>query len=296
MTLLQACGGKKEKYTFEYKLKEGDTFSQNSTIDVKATQTMMGQEIDITTTITANIAFTVTKVVEGKYEIEMKYTEMKLDLDMGVRKITFDSNTPETVATPEDMSPMFKAMTGKPVNITIDKYGNVEKVTGFEKIIADMLGSIDNDLDEETKQQLLATGKQQFSEESIKESFKTTFFYSAGKEVSVGESWNINREISTNNIKLAANTKMTLKSVEDNIATIEVSGDVGTPKEGIVQNMQGFETKITMQGTQKGNMKVDINTGLVKNTGINMILDGELEMMGMKMPQKININTSVTGN
>jgi hypothetical protein len=282
-----ACS--KEKYTLEYKLAKGETYKINVLTDLTMNQEMMDQDMKIAILMDMKMHYDVTDVQANLITMNLMYDAVSMDMDMdmgamGATKMSFNSNTEETVATSENMSAMFKAMTGIPVEMKISKQGKVESVSGFDKIFTTMLATFAEDVDEQVKIQTEEMLKQQFNNESAKSMFQQISAYFPEKPIGIGEDWKVSMDIKTGQFSLKSDMDMTLKSVEENIATLEVSGSISTPEDGIVQEIQGMETKTSMKGTQQGTIKIDINTGWPVNSEISQNLEGKTEVMGIKIP------------
>ena len=299
--LLSACGGgdsnKKannngEKYTLEYKLAKGDTFKQNVATDMNMSQEAMGQQIEIGIKMNMGMHYDVIDVQDSSIALEMKFDEMKMSMTSPMGAIEYDSNTTEEYATLQDMGPMFKAIIGIPVEIIVDKTGDVKSAKGFEKLADAMIVSLSNNFDASTKEQMVTQFGEQFSEESIKSMLNASGNL-PDKPVAIGDKWNINMSTKNGNIEMIVNMEMVLKSVENNVATIEGEGSLGTD-EPVIQDANGMEVKITMKGTQKSIVKIDMNTGQTISAVVDQNVTGESEVMGMKVPMKMKIKTTIT--
>ncbi|MDR2037896.1 MAG: DUF6263 family protein [Bacteroidales bacterium] len=285
-TLFSACSNN-EKYTLEYHLSKGDVFKQQMTMDMLLTQKMQGQEIKISTLMTMDIHYDVTDVQDDIYMMDMKFDGIKMDMDMGVMKMSFDSNTTETTATANNLSPMFKAIVGQSFQMTVNKKGKIQSISGFENMITAMISALDGGMDESTKQQIVAQFGQQFSDEKMKSMFEQISAYFPENQVAIGESWQADMMVNNNQFNMNANMNMKLKEVKDQVAIVEIHGTISTPEGGISQQVQGMESNITMSGKQEGIVKIDMKTGFPVSNEITQDINGETSIMGMKIPMSI---------
>jgi hypothetical protein len=294
--VLFACGnaGSKDKITLEYNLKQGETYKQNMVTDMKITQTLQGQDMAIDMKMSMKMASEVKEIQDNRYKMELKYKELKIDMGTPMGNMTIDSNTPEDIATQTDMGPMFKAMVDKPLDIVMTKRGKVESITGFDKLQEAMLNSIDENMPDAVKQATVGQISTQISEESLKSAVEQIGSYFPDKPVGVDDSWE--NKITVNNSGFGLNMliKSTLKSIENNVVTIDYEGTLATP-EGLEQDMNGMKVKISLQGTQKGTLQLDKTTGWGISADMTIDFSGNSEItgMGLKIPMsargKINI-------
>ncbi|MDR2650798.1 MAG: DUF6263 family protein [Prevotellaceae bacterium] len=294
MFILFSCGDKK-KITLEYNLKQGETLKQNMVMNMDMVQNMMGQEIKISLAMTMKMAFDVKESQGDDYTLEVKFKNIKTNMGMpGMGNISFDSDTPDDVTTQDNIGPMFKAVIDIPFEVVMDKAGKAKSVQGIEKLFEAMLGSFDESMPEAMRQQLIGQLGSQFSEEAFKSQFEQSTGYFPGKPVATGESWNVKIRTTASNFAANIDSKVTLKSVEDNVVTLNIDGIVSTP-EGYEQEVNGMKTKVTLNGTQKGTSKVNRDTGWIISSDLTINFTGEVEVMGMKVPVYIVSKVTVSG-
>ena len=146
------------------------------------------------------------------------------------------------------------------------------------------------------KQQFAAILDQQFSDEAIKTMLSQISAYFPDKPVAVGDSWEVGIPLNTSGISTFSQMKLTLKRVDNSIATLDCTGTIETPAEGAVQKMQGVEAKVSIKGKQTGTIQIDMQTGWTVGAEITQLLDQEIEVMGQKMPQKVEIKTILSAD
>ena len=286
IVLFCACKGgnnSSEKYTFEYNLEKGTTLNQNMIMESKTTQNAFGQEMKSVININTKRSYNVIDIQDDSiYIMNMKHDAIRMDIDMLGTILTLDSNTAEEKVTSENLSPIFKSIIGILLEVAIDKHGEVQSVSGFEHITNAMKAAME-DFDEDTQDETMQQFEDQFSLNALKALFESAA-YLPKQPVAVGEEWSSVVDILIGNISIKTNAKIKLKSVNENIATLEVKGSIATPKEGIAQEINGMAGKTTLKGTQNATIKIDLTNGWTVNAEITQKLDGENEIMGMKIP------------
>jgi hypothetical protein len=181
-------------------------------------------------------------------------------MNMNVMGMEIDINSDKPVANDDEdpkknplgmMSKMITSLVNKPFVVKVDEEGKVLEVTGFDKIITDMIDAMN--VDENLKAQTLASMKDQFSEQSIKDQFAQCFYIFPNKEVKVGDSWD---KTFTTGGKMASKnvTTFTVKGIEGNHVSL-------TTRTKISSDTPGQE----ISGTQSGNVLVDSKSGLMIN-------------------------------
>jgi hypothetical protein len=281
--------------TLKYNFKKGDIFKQSIATNTDLTQKVMDQEMKIKISFNGKSTFEVKEVTNENYTLEMKYKELKMSVAMPGMDLSFDSNTPEDVATMQDFGPMLKVIVDKPVEIVLTKAGIVESVKGTDKLGEAMLNSLDENIPDASKQQLISQFGSQFSEEQFKSLFSQNAGYFSDKPVNTGDSWNYKLSTTTSNITFDIDTKMTLKSIAGDVVTIDAEGTFSTP-EGYETEMNGMTAKVALKGAQKGLVKIDKNTGWIISSEMTQNFAGDMELMGMKIPISSISTTSISDN
>ena len=96
------------------------------------------------------------------------------------------------------------------------------------------------------------------------------------------------------NFAVTINTKTTLKSVDGNVATLDIEGSISSPEEAVME-MNGIKIKVSLNGDVKGVTKVNKDTGWMISSEIKQNLAGEIEATGMKIPLTLTIDNIITG-
>jgi hypothetical protein len=283
MMVVFSCGNN-DKITLEYNLKQGELYKQNAVMNMDLVMKIMEQEMKISFVMDMKMTCEVKESQKDSYTMEMKYKEFKIEGGIpGMANFAFDSNTTEGVTTPENFSPMLKAVIDKPIEFVMDKIGKVKSIKGIEAFHDAMLNSFDESIPEELRQQLITQFGSQFSEQSFKSMIEQNSGCFPNKPVTIGDNWNNKLSMTASNFAIDVDMKMTLKSIEDNVITIDMDGTVSTPKE-YEQEINGIKAKMDMKGTQKGVMKLNRDTGWVISSDIMQNFNGDMEVNGIKMP------------
>lgn len=206
------------------------------------------------------------KTVETMYKsIRMSMSVMGMNIEMDTDK-PVDENTDVESNPTGAMNKVMKGLVNKPFMVKVDAEGNVLEITGVDKIVTDMVDSLG--LSEERKQMVVASMKDQFSDESMKDNFAEMFTIFPNKEVKVGDSW---KKTYSKGGRTAAtfNTTYTVKEIDGDHVTLKAESKISGKDE------------MDVAGTQTGNIIIDSKTGLMINAEYDQ--DMKMSISGQKV-------------
>jgi hypothetical protein len=284
-----------DKYTFEFKLEKGKTYKQQAATTGNISINMMGQDIKTSMTMDMRTNYAIIGHQNDLYDMQMTYKKMKLSIEGGPARFVVDTDLPDASSS-MNLGGVLKSIIDIPVDIQMTKKGKVNAVKGIDKIKNAVSEKLDANASPTAKQQFAAIFDQQFSEEAIKTTFSQISAYFPEKPVAIGDSWEVNIPFNTGGVTILCQMKLTLKRVANNIATLDCAGTIETPAEGAVQKMQGVEAKVTIKGKQTGTVQIDMKTGWTIGAEITQQFDQEIEAMGQKIPQKVEMKTILSAD
>ncbi len=284
VAVIQSCKSASKTSTstmLKFNLEQGKGYDYELVWDLDTK--VAGQESYIS--ITGLYSMNVTSIDENIRSVTTAYKSMRMNMKVGGMTIDIDSDKPapdngEADITKNPLGMMNKVIggiIGKKFIIKVNEEGKVLEVTGFEKIVTDMIDSMN--LDDNMKVQVTASFKDQFSEQNIKDQFAQVFTIFPNKEIKVGDSWE--KTYSTGG-KMAAkyNTTYTVKEIDGSHVSMTTKTKIGS---------NGDDEDIS--GTQSGNILVDSKTGLM----INGEFDQEIEVKTQGMTVKVTGKGKIKG-
>ncbi|MDR2384016.1 MAG: DUF6263 family protein [Prevotellaceae bacterium] len=295
MLIFFSCENK-EKITLQYNFQQGDMLKQNMVLNMDLVQNYMENELKVSIVIGMNMTFEVKESRDDLYTLEVKFKELKVKMGipgMDIGTISLDSNTTEDAGIEMNFGTVFKAIIDRPFEVVMDKIGKVKSVKGLESFSEIMLNAFDDDVPETLRRQVVELFGSQFSDEAIKAQLEQSMGYFPNKPVGIGNSWNVKMQSNVSNFAININVKSTLKSVEDNVVTLNIDGTVTTP-EGYEQEVNGVKTKLALKGVQKGVLKINKDTGWVISSDIMINFDGKMDAVGVKIPFYVATKATVT--
>ena len=239
-------------------------------------QNVMGQEMSMKTVMKGTYLMEIKDKTPQEIHTQMTYQGFTIVVSSSVLNVTYDSKVPNK--NPSEMDKMFEKMfstlIGKPFTVVFALDGSVKSVSGMGDIIKNMLESISDD--EQLATQMGAQMSQMFSDETMKNMFGQSFNAYPDNTVKVGDSWDMENTIPMNNMNLSIKTKNTLKKINKNKATIEVTGNM---------DMEMEESKFT--GIQTGTTIIDTTTGLPVTNDVSLNMKGTVKTQGMEIQMEI---------
>lgn len=239
---------------FKFNLEEGKGYDYDLQWDLDTKVAGAESKVSIHGVYSMNV----TAVEAGVRSVTTSYKKIHMNMSVMGMEIDIDSDKPQDNGETDPaknplgmMSKMITSIVDKPFVIKVNEEGKVLEVTGFDKIINDMIDAMK--VDEAIKAQTQASMKDQFSEQNIKDQFAQVFYIFPNKEIKVGDTWE--KSYSTGG-KMAANytTTFTVKDIDGNNVALTTKTKIGSGSTGQ-----------EMDGTQSGNVLVDSKTGLMIN-------------------------------
>lgn len=261
---------------FKFNLEQGKGYDYDMIFDL---DTKAGGQV-ITMTIAGQYSMNITGTEGNVKLITTAYKSMRMSMKMAGMNIDIDSDKPQQDNGNEDMAKnpigmmnkVFAGIVGKNFIIKVDEEGKVLEVNGFDKILTDMVDSMG--MDENVKQQVAASLKDQFNDQAIKDQFAQVFTIFPNKEIKVGDSW---EKSYTTGGKMAARftTTYTAKEIEGDHVTLTTKTKISSDKEDV-----------KVDGTQTGNIIVDSKTGLMTNAEFDQKMDVKTQGQSVEITGK----------
>lgn len=257
-------------YTQGFKLVKGQTYPLTTyTRNVQTVTNPEGKSMSGTSESTDEMSFTVDDFQNGVYDITINLIGKRNSETMNGKTMVVD--TKAGAPADQNLKMMWnvnKALTGNQLKMKMKETGEVVSITGFEPIynkVSAAAGSMVKDAKQ--KDEFLQSFKQSFSEKTVKEQFTKNLLVLPAKGAKIGEKWTETENASADG-KVKLVTSMQLKSVDNGVATIAVSG--GIPYKSDKRSQQGVTHSVSSELSQNGTVVLDQNTGWVKNQNVTV--------------------------
>lgn len=285
-------------YTQKFILEKGKTYPLNTS--TKETQTLTdpsGKSASGSTLSVDNMSFTVNDFANGIYDITINLIGKKTSQTFDGKTVSVDTSKPA----PKDENQKMiwtvnKALSGNKLNLKMDEAGNIKSITGFDAIYNKINSSTSSIIkDAEQKKGFTNSFKQSFNEATIKDQFINNIHILPVKGAKVGEKWTKSENASPDG-KIKFTTNYVLKSVENGVATISVSG--GIPTQSDKQTQDGVTRTVSSGVTQNGTITLDANSGWITKHTLNIKTTQKESYTDGKQSESMSSvsNTTVTVN
>jgi len=242
------------------KLKKGQTITAVSVVTSDMDMGMMGS---MKNDITTYSKLEVTDDTKDAYAVSNTLTRMKMSMDGMGQNMSFDSDKSE------DMNGQIGQSMGDRINKPTAF--SINKATGEVTMTDKAEGSGGG--------MMIGTGddSQQLSD----------MFVNIPAGTKPGQSW----ETSFTTKGLTTKRKYTIKSLMNDQAVVTITGSTQGTTE---QEMQGTTVNVTINATFDGVSQVDLKTGLVRESQMNLNTSSSMDMMGQQMEINAKSNTKTT--
>lgn len=246
-----------QKVSLALNLQKDSTYYLKSSGTIQVKQNVQGQQVDISTTITGNIAHKVLAVHDSVYSMEVSYIKMSMLLNAIGTNIEFSSDdkaagTPDPTGMGAIMGKMMKGIMNKPFLMELSKSGHILSIKNVDMLFDGMASELPQ-LTAEQKAQFRTQMEKSFGENSIKSSFQMAFPSLPTQKVGVNDKWTGSSMMRTT-IAARINTTYTLNGFTKNAVLVSGDGVFVEDKNagpvvtnGITTNFTGVSGKITTE-------------------------------------------------
>lgn len=262
----------------QLRLQKGDRYNIQMVTDQAVNQTILGRAQNTNQVVKIGYLFDVTDVAtDGTTAVKMTYKSVQFKQSSPNGAIEYDSARPATGNNP--LTASLSTLVGQSISAKITPAGTVKEVQGMDQLIARMISGmkIPNSA---VKTQIESTLKSQFGEATFKELFSQSLDIYPTQPINVGDSWNKKVTIS-NGFPMVVETTYTLKAVKNNIATIDVTSQLKSNPNAPALPIAGASFKQSLAGIQKGNMQIQLSTGMLTQSRLTQDISGKFQVQGL---------------
>ena len=252
-------------------LQKGQTYDMNCTADMLITQSLMGQQIKMNSTINTLVGYKVNDVAGNDYLMEVTYKAVSFKIKSAAGDVNFSSGHPDTT---NPVGMIIGKMVGRSFYMTLAKDGAVKDVKGLDNIIASMVNSMPS-LDADVKASVMSQLKQSFGEEALKNNMQMSTAIYPQTKVSMGDKWTRTYDASST---MQAATKMDFILTEqtDSYNTFSAKGTMQSANKDAFITIGDKSVRYDLSGTVNGTIKTDAKTGWIMNATISQEISGSM--------------------
>lgn len=262
---LVSCGGKKQNsITLTLNLEKGQQFQTEATVKQKIESNMMGQTTTIDQTFLTTYLVSVEDInPSGNYIIRNTYKRIRFEQsiaglgDMGNTVVDTEKPDENKGMAAAMTAPLMQSLIGKSFTSEVDKQGKTLNIDMSELAEQGATNQADNSLS----------------------NYNISF---PNKPIKIGDSWEEEKELKTQNASMKVKMKHTIKSIDQDVVEIESTGTIGPVNPG---------DKI--KGTQNSTTKINLKNGWSSESKINQELEMEIVQDEQSIPMKIKSEITV---
>ena len=262
--------------TLRYDLKVGDTFTIDQEVTQEISQTLPGQEQLIINSLSGTLLFKVIGADPSLYKVTMSFTRFRLNMSSPTLGEMMNVDTDQEANTFENK--MFQGMLDKPIELQMKPTGEIVGVNNGDAILEGMLAAM-GDIGQESKELMRKQLGDEWSAESISQSFEQmTFIYPTEKKA-VGESW---KNSYAGDGKIQAQNTWTYVSEDKNTKNL-------TADATILMDVSTEAIDMKLEGEQQSQAIINSTSGFIKKLEVTALASGNA-----KMPQAPDITIPTT--
>lgn len=275
-TLLYASCKSGEPVNLKLNLQAGSQYLY--TMDTKMTmqQSVMGQSMSSQQDMTMESVYDVTAAEGNDKRITVTYDRVAVNMKSPAMSMAYDS---KDSASSDPRMAMMGNMLHKPFTMDVSDRGEIKNITGLDAIINAM-----GDTTTAEGAQMRAQMESIFNDTAIRSTMQQSLNFFPDHPIKPGDTWKKTYAMKVGMMSMSVDNEFKLTSVTGNTAHIDLTGTI---KGGGSGSAETQNVNINLTGTQKGNMDVDVPTGLVTDSKIRQDIKGEMSAMGMKVPMTI---------
>lgn len=248
-----------------------------------------GKETQANNTAEIGLTYNLSKDSFGLSQLKLTYDKVKLTLE-STNKEKQEFSTDNT-SSPSEMNQLLSLLKGSSIFVHFDSIGKTASITGIEEVYNKALSAIpvgETAMRKAVQEQLTSFIGADFVRNTL-EPVGQLFPDSA---VRTGDSWTkqINQQAG---LKFTSQSSFTVTSLKDSTAVIAMESTIDGSK-ATSMNISGYQVNTNLTGSQTGEFKTDMQTGLLKEASIRTKLDGEVQLMGRTVPLSVTIKKDVS--
>lgn len=295
LTLILSCQAQAVKP--ELNLTKGEIYTQKLTSDMTITQTVNGQQVNTTMSISGLTTYKVIDIQNSVYELEVRYESltMKMNLPNGLMEFNSEKNDVNDI-----FSTLLGTMKSKPFLIKMTKTGKINEVKNIENLFSGMFDKFPK-LTDMQKQQIQSQLMQAYGEKAFKGNLEMCTAIFPDSAVSKGDKWVIKNRLEAG---MAANMESTYELTELNDSYYRFSGvsKIATVDKDAYIQSNGMPLRYDISGTMFSEIKINRKNGWVTESKISQTIKGTAHIKdspqmpgGMTIPMTISNEMTITG-
>lgn len=281
----------------ELNLEVNQRFPMIKTVEQKLSQASSAGIIHSTSKLELILALTVEELREdGHKRFKVRYTGVKYAHDIAGEQVHYDSNHTSGPVPPEVQA--YQRLVNNGFSFWIGPDNKIVELVGFDEFIKRCLQNTAASQRETVLAKISESsgddGVANFIDDSIGLLPYNIDENHKGGAIRVGETWIKTRRL-TQPIPMVLKTEYTLRELNDNIARINIAGDIAASKISSPINQHGKSVQLYIRGGKSfGSCLIDRKTGLPLESKIDRFLETTVKLAsGKEFEQQKQIVTTI---
>lgn len=247
------------------------------------------KKVDNQSKSTVGVKFVIGKDSIGDFLLNMVYDKIHIYSKNGDTESEMDADN--ALGSLDPVEKLLGILKGAAIEAVLSPRGELRSVKGYDEIKGKIMASF-NPNDTYSKTIAEKQWDQKIKEGLIKKNMEQLFKIFPDSAVHVGDKWQLS-SIEKDEIDMSIKTSYTLKDIHDGVAVIESEGKISS--ENSTGNAMGYDFTAVLTGKQEGEFEMEISTGMLLTSKIDSRMEGELTIMGRKVPITIRSTAKIEG-
>lgn len=281
----------------ELNLAVNQRFPMIKTVEQSLSQASSAGIVNSKSKLELVLALTVEELHEdGRKRFKVRYTGVKYSHNIAGERVDFDSNRENGPVPPEVQA--YQRLVNNGFSFWIGPDNKIIELVGFDEFIKRCLQNTHDSQRETVLAKISESsgddGVANFIDDSIGLLPYNIDENHKGGAIRVGETWTKTRRV-TQPIPMTLKTEYTLRELNDNIATINIAGDIAASKISSPINQYGNSVQLYIRGGKSfGTCIIDRKTGLPLESKIERFLETTVKLAnGKQFEQQKQIVTTI---
>ena len=276
--IITACGtannDKSGAVQLQLHLNKGDSFSYFIASVQSVQQDVAGKSMSAKNDIGFTYNFLVKEQTDSAITAGTQISRIKVKMSGDGGDIDYDSDVqPQAGSVSAQFDAVFGKLKGKPFTTVFDHNGRVRQVIGLQEHL----------------QNLSPGGAGE--ENPINDNLFDALNVYPGKSVSPGDSWTILDTLKAQGFVMLLTKTLKFTKLENGVAYITVTTKYGNAP----ASEQDPVFTANVNGSEEGQMEIDVKTGLIKNAKSKATIDVKLSGGNQSVPLKLQQETTIEG-
>jgi hypothetical protein len=294
-----------ENTTLKMNLEKNKLYRLKSVSEQTITQTVNGNQQTVVTKSEHTISLKMLEMTPDFMVTEVHLDTIIISTNTMGKIATFNSTLDGDIKSSETadiMSCILNRLSKNAIFVKFDFTGKPLEIVNA-KMISDMTlkDTASITLDEPVASALKTQIAGSVSDNTLKTTIGGFTWYLPGKEVSIGDKWELTDQTNSGGMLLAITTSCQLDKINGNIASISVESTIKAADNAPPINSSGATvTYDNLAGLSKSNLLIDTLTGLLVEDNAKIRISGNLGVsapgVSMQIPMDINGETKITAS